>query len=506
MIQYTKNVNAATTLIKASEAALGPLSSSARLIKSDLIYGRFAPLDFKAFQTMCRRMSGRASALATFFSIVGVGPGAGPGMETDRRNGMIGTPAHTVPNSPGMGTPAGGLSRRASLNELDEQSATIPSTPHSTQSTRLHSKVPSSAATQKQSHTHSHSHSHHHHHHLLHNSLLALSRLSHSTTPYNKPNSGHETEPAVGTYESQRYLNLEATRLSDPNREKWMRKAMQLLGERWIHFFSLVLILSFLLSCILYQPSFLRLGGSSNLLFLLFATYGLSTLLYEPFADIFFIHSSCDPVLEVCKDGLTAVKSWLGCLRKGRVTYFLGIGRKERDQEIAARTEQIKELRDKISQVLESFRNDKRFVQLSFSSPSFVDVFFLLRYSLSFCSLQILDPYRPAFETPRFQSRKPQSQAQDPNSVTADMATKFEDHLNECFSTDDKHQIPPHRYLFYSYFYQYHLMQVCSIVIEMVRSSPLLPLLCLSIGYGKYLYVPLETARRNHQIGKRTYS
>ena len=93
-----------------------------------------------------------------------------------------------------------------------------------------------------------------------------------------------------------------------------------------------------------------------------------------------------------------------------------------------------------------------------------------------FCSLQILDPYRPAFEDPKFQSRKPQSQAQDPNSVIADMATKFEDDLNERFSADDKHQIPPHRYLFNSYFYQYHLMQVCSIVIEMVRSSPLLPL------------------------------
>ena len=225
MIQYTKNVNTATTLIKASEAALGPLAASARLIKSDLIYGRFAPLDFKAFQTMCRRMSGRASALATFFSIVGVGPGPGMSMETDRSNGMIGTPAHTVPNSPGTGTPAGGLSRRASLNELNEQTPTNLSTPHST---RSQSKLPSSTATQK----HSHTHTHHHHHHLLHNSLLALSRLSHSTTPYNKPNGGHETEHAVGTYESQRYLNLEATRLSDPNREKWMRKAMQLLGER----------------------------------------------------------------------------------------------------------------------------------------------------------------------------------------------------------------------------------------------------------------------------------
>lgn len=72
-------------------------------------------------------------------------------------------------------------------------------------------------------------------------------------------------------------------------------------------------------------------------------------------------HLSCDPVLEVCRDGLTAVNTWLGGVRHARFTYLLGIRRKERDELRAETVKQMKELRDKISGVLESFRSDKRF-------------------------------------------------------------------------------------------------------------------------------------------------
>ena len=77
---------------------------------------------------------------------------------------------------------------------------------------------------------------------------------------------------------------------------------------------------------------------------------------------IFSHHLSCDPVLEVCRDGLTAVHTWLGGVRSDRFTYLLGIRRKERDERRAETMKQIKEFRDKISGVLETFRNDKRFV------------------------------------------------------------------------------------------------------------------------------------------------
>ena len=72
---------------------------------------------------------------------------------------------------------------------------------------------------------------------------------------------------------------------------------------------------------------------------------------------------------------------------------------------------------------------------------------------VSFYSLRILDPYRP-------ESRKPKSEVQD--------AADTSDELFDDFGADEEHQMP-HRHLFRSYFFQYHLIQVCSIIIEMVR-------------------------------------
>ena len=218
MTQYIEKVSAASTSIKASEAALGSLAASARLMRSDLIYGRFSPLDFKAFQEMCRRMSGRTNGLATFFALVGVGAGAGIGLGADKSSGD--TPAHTLPDS-SIVTPGAGPSRKTSMQTMlddDEGKPHISTIPPSLHSILPHSKPPSSYLHQRHLH-HDHSHSHN----LLH-------------PFYDKPNKGHETEYAVGTFESQRYLNLEATRLWDPNWEEWTRKALQLLGERWVCF------------------------------------------------------------------------------------------------------------------------------------------------------------------------------------------------------------------------------------------------------------------------------
>ena len=162
-----------------------------------------------------------------FFSLVGVGPGAGIGLGADKSSGD--TDAHTVPLSP-IGTPRSVPSRKTSLQTVlddddddDEKKPHISSPPHPILS---HSKAPSSLLNQKHlRHEHSHSHN------PLHTSLLLLSHPS-----YDKPNRGHETEHAVGTFESQRYLNLEATRLWDPNWEEWTKNSLQALGERWVCF------------------------------------------------------------------------------------------------------------------------------------------------------------------------------------------------------------------------------------------------------------------------------
>ena len=218
MTQYTEKVTAASTSINASEVALGSLAASSRLMSTDLIYSRFCPMDFIPFHRMCRRMSGRTNGLASFFSLVGVGPGAIIGLAADKSSGD--TPAHTVPDSP-IGTTGVGPSRKESMQTmLDEDEgklhiSTIPSS---------HSKAPSSSLHQRHLHREqSHSHK------FLH-TLLSLSHPS-----YDKPNRGHET--AVGTFESQRYLNLEATRFWDPNWEEGTRTALKVLGERWACYF-----------------------------------------------------------------------------------------------------------------------------------------------------------------------------------------------------------------------------------------------------------------------------
>ena len=223
MAEYTEKVSAAATSIRESEAALGSLAASARLLKSDLIYGRFSPLDFAAFQRMCRLMSGRTNGLATFFSLVGVGPGAGIGLGVNKSSGD--TPAHTVPVSP-IGTPRAVPSRKTSMQTMlddDEKKPHISSSPSSILP-HSSSKPPSSFLHQRHLHRERP-------HTPLHTSLLSISHPS-----YDKPNRGHETEHAVGTFESQRYLDLEARRLWDPNWEEWTRNALQALGERWVCF------------------------------------------------------------------------------------------------------------------------------------------------------------------------------------------------------------------------------------------------------------------------------
>jgi hypothetical protein len=64
-----------------------------------------------------------------------------------------------------------------------------------------------------------------------------------------------EIERGVGTLESQQYLNLESTRLWDPNWDEWTRNAIQVLGERWVCFFSLSKLSSGTYICLICASS-----------------------------------------------------------------------------------------------------------------------------------------------------------------------------------------------------------------------------------------------------------
>jgi Putative ER transporter, 6TM, N-terminal len=213
LTQYTQKLTTASASIKASEAALGPLAACARLMNSDLIYSRFSPSDFKAFQMMCRRMSGRANGLSTFFSLVGVGPEAEMGLGPDRSPDGS---AHTLPHSP-TETPVVGTSVH------EGKPTPTPLSPHSIRSPSI--KSPASSLPPRHPHHDHLSHSHY----PLHASLVPR-------PAYDRPNKGHEIEYAVGAFESQRYMNLEATTLWDPNWEEWTSKSLQALGERWVYF------------------------------------------------------------------------------------------------------------------------------------------------------------------------------------------------------------------------------------------------------------------------------
>ena len=77
-------------------------------------------------------------------------------------------------------------------------------------------------------------------------------------------------------------------------------------------------------------------------------------------------------------------------------------------------------------------------------------------------SLRILDPYKPEIKT-----SPSKSEVQDAGD-SADTSAKF-DELFDGFGAEEQQM--RHRHLFRSYLYQYHLIQVCSIIIEMVRLS-----------------------------------
>ncbi|KAF8149165.1 hypothetical protein B0H34DRAFT_735166 [Crassisporium funariophilum] len=405
--EYTKKINSAITSIKACEAALIPLAASARLLKSDLIYARFAPPDFRVFHRTCKRLAGRANGLGGFFALVGVGPFAGVGIGTGGQNtpapSTSGTPAHTVPNTPGTWSPAPGSrgtspergtkERKPSTGDAlrDETqhlsktptAASAPQPPHSpTRSIRTHARASSSSSANPKTHSH---HAHHHdHHHLLQKSLLSLASRSSFRNAHDQARRRREPEHAVGTFESQRYLNLEATRLWDPHREEWTRRAMGLLGK------------------------------------------------------------SCDPVLAACHDGLSCVNSWLGTVRNGRFRWWLGRGREERQKVIKLKINEVKDMREKVSRALEDFRNETRHL--------------------------VLEPYSPAFNGEKVNPDEPSYTGGSNADLNHQETDKSLDPEKYDIGDDEEevYKMPPHRYLFHCYVYQYHLIQICSIVIEML--------------------------------------
>ncbi|KAF9446717.1 hypothetical protein P691DRAFT_776668 [Macrolepiota fuliginosa MF-IS2] len=345
-----------TSNLDQAEGSLAPLAACVRLLNSDFVLCRFAPDDFRAFQVLGRRLAGRANGMSLYFRLA------------DPSNDKFPiTPGPSVVNTPGPSSPAASRShspertdgrgrphlrvqtddtnpegRQGNGEEVILDEARTPRSARSRMFTKSRpiSRKPStslertrSAGSPPASPVLHHHHHHHHHHHLLHQSLLHLSL-------------GRKKEHAVGVFESQRYLNLEARRLNDPYGEVCTQRLTRLLQE------------------------------------------------------------CCTDLLSVTREGLIGVKDWLGTVRDARLRFWVKAATKDAQRQ--NKLDEIQRLRYRVASALEEFRNDKR--------------------------LKVLEPYRPAFE-------------------------KLEDH---------EYIMPPHRYLFHCYVYQYHFMQFAGVVVSML--------------------------------------
>ncbi|KAK2467251.1 hypothetical protein APHAL10511_000800 [Amanita phalloides] len=306
-----------------AEDALVPLSASARLLKDDLIYSRFAPYDFICIQEHLARLIGRATGMAMYFTFI-----------DPMRDKFAMTPMPSLPPSP-MITPMPSRSpsperhtRREDARRMVRQSSDgPPSPPHSPALSRSPSRF-----------SHSHSYSHNPHSQHIHYKLLHLKRSA-------------RHEHAVGIFELQKYLNLEATHLHTPLADMYACRTLKLL------------------------------------------------------------HESCDELLTTSREAIMTTHRWLGGVFHGRFRFWHSAERKRSERQ--RRVNELKLVRDRLWLELECFRRNKRHV--------------------------VLDPYKNVF---------------DSNLEEQDV--------------DPDHRAPPHRYLFYCYVYQYHLMQFGDLSLKML--------------------------------------
>ncbi|KAG1736637.1 uncharacterized protein EDB91DRAFT_1141898 [Suillus paluster] len=122
------------------------------------------------------------------------------------------------------------------------------------------------------------------------------------------------------------------------------------------------------------------------------------------------LSNSCQDLLSVCEEVLGSSGTWVGNVRKHPFD-FLRRHREDRAQIHEKGVQKYKDLLEKLTRELDEFKTTKR--------------------------LTVLDPYRPIFD----------------RSYDA--------------SSDD--EVPPHRYLFHCYVYQYHLLQFAVLLQEMLK-------------------------------------
>ncbi|KAH9933951.1 uncharacterized protein BXZ73DRAFT_45967 [Epithele typhae] len=206
-----------------SEGGLGAAGAAARLIGQDIVFSRFSPSSIARFQPQIRRLVTRANGLDIFFTLIDptrerfpVTPG--PSRPDTPRSS---TPSASLPGTPpnGPSTPPGTM-RAEDVDVFErrrrhlQMQAVTRTRSHRSLSRVLHHKLTR------------HKEADHDHH--LHFSLLSLAQ---NLTPQRGSAFLTPTESAVGVFESQRYMALEATRLSDRNTTEYTTQFVALLGQ-----------------------------------------------------------------------------------------------------------------------------------------------------------------------------------------------------------------------------------------------------------------------------------
>ncbi|KAL7286018.1 hypothetical protein ACG7TL_001135 [Trametes sanguinea] len=229
--EFKSTVKTITATLGKSEGGLGQAAANARLLKQDIVYGRFSPSKIGDFQPIVRRLVTRANGMDIFFTLIEPTREKFPVTPLPSRPATprSATPASTRPQTPtsGMtpipGSPPNGLRADAEQTarrrrNLQRSALEHAHAQHKSFSRRLHLRL--------------REHHEAHQHHQVHFSLLhlahALSPLARVSTASSASASG---ETAVGVFESQRYMAIEATRLSHPDEMDVTAEFVRLLQE-----------------------------------------------------------------------------------------------------------------------------------------------------------------------------------------------------------------------------------------------------------------------------------
>ncbi|KAG1817351.1 hypothetical protein EV424DRAFT_1324468 [Suillus variegatus] len=322
-----------------AENTLPMLAAAARLLKLDIVYTRLAPTDYNEMHGIVRKLMVRVHGMGVYFTLIH------PTREQFPVTPAVShpaTPVHPRSPSPRPDRPSSVTTEERHAPSADKEIRhRKPSHHHQPLSFHARSYPANSTSPLHSPRPYKHSRSHHAHHTLLHSSLLhlALSRVP-----------KHSGETAVGVFESQKYLNLEAIHLSHPDSNFFTARANELLSD------------------------------------------------------------SCQDLLSVCQEVLGISGAWIGNVGGFSFDFLRGYN-EDKAQNHREEVQRYEDLLEKLMRELDEFSTKKR--------------------------LTVLDPYRPMFD-------------------------RSDD-------TSSDYEVPPHRYLFHCYVYQYHLLQFAALLQDMLK-------------------------------------